>query len=82
MRAWEETSGLRAEPQALRWWQVFASLKGMGIWLSSSEDFHAGASKSAGAGHGRLALHRPPAADHWSDYLSPYASHRFGVDAS
>ncbi|MBI1239005.1 MAG: phosphotransferase [Alphaproteobacteria bacterium] len=45
IRCWEDASGLRVDPQAFRWWQIFASLKGIAIWISSSEDFHAGAAK-------------------------------------
>ena len=30
---------------AFRWWQVFASYKGLAIWISSTEDFVNGASK-------------------------------------
>ena len=30
---------------AFRWWQVFASLKGLAIWISSSEDFANGSTK-------------------------------------
>jgi aminoglycoside phosphotransferase (APT) family kinase protein len=42
---WEKASGLKADPEVFRWWRIFASVKGMGIWISSSEDFHRGASK-------------------------------------
>lgn len=37
---WEQASGLRADPAALRWWEVFACIKGLGIWISSSYEFH------------------------------------------
>jgi len=37
VRAWEEAAGLEVDPEAFRWWQVFAALKGIGIWISSSE---------------------------------------------
>ncbi len=42
---WSAASGLEADPAALRWWQVFASLKGLAIWISSTEDFVNGESK-------------------------------------
>lgn len=45
IRIWEEASGLRVDRDAFRWWQVFASLKGLAIWISSSEDFAHGESK-------------------------------------
>ncbi|GGC48870.1 aminoglycoside phosphotransferase [Chelatococcus reniformis] len=45
VRHWEEASGIELDVEAFRWWRIFASLKGMGIWISSSEDFHNGASK-------------------------------------
>ncbi len=42
---WEEASGLTVDRAAFRWWQVFASYKGLAIWISSTEDFVNGASK-------------------------------------
>lgn len=44
---WCQASGLSVNREDFRWWQVFASLKGLAIWLSSAEDFHNGASKEA-----------------------------------
>ncbi len=44
---WEEESGLKVDRNAFRWWRIFASVKGLAIWISSSEDFHHGASKDA-----------------------------------
>ena len=43
---WETASGLHTDRQAFRWWQVFASLKCLAIWISSAEDFHSGVSKA------------------------------------
>jgi len=40
--AWEKASGLRADPDDLRWWEVFSSVKGVGIWISSAKEFSAG----------------------------------------
>jgi aminoglycoside phosphotransferase (APT) family kinase protein len=40
---WERASGLSVDRDAFRWWQVFASLKGLAIWISSAEDFVNGA---------------------------------------
>lgn len=42
---WETSSGMRVDRQIFRWWQVFASLKGLAIWISSSEDFANGSTK-------------------------------------
>ncbi len=45
IRIWEQASGFAVDRQAFRWWQVFASLKGLAIWISSTEDFFNGESK-------------------------------------
>ncbi len=42
---WERASGLRVDREAFRWWQIFASLKALAIWISSSEDFANGQTK-------------------------------------
>jgi aminoglycoside phosphotransferase (APT) family kinase protein len=42
---WEETSGMTVDREAFRWWQVFASVKGLAIWISSTEDFVNGTTK-------------------------------------
>lgn len=39
---WERASGLKADPTALRWWSMFASFKGLAIWISSAKEFQAG----------------------------------------
>lgn len=73
---WQEASGMTAAPNALHWWRVFSALKGMGIWTSSSEDFHFGESKSfmlALSGWLMTARHQQVL----SDYLSPHSQHRF-----
>lgn len=36
---WEEASGLRADPDALAWWEIFASLKGCAIWISAAHEY-------------------------------------------
>jgi aminoglycoside phosphotransferase (APT) family kinase protein len=33
---WERASGLRADPTALRWWELFNCVKGQAIWVSSA----------------------------------------------
>jgi len=76
VRAWEEAAGLEVDPEAFRWWQVFAALKGIGIWISSSEDFHSGASKAP-----ILAIAGWLMTDRQQrilvDYLAPHSRHRF-----
>jgi aminoglycoside phosphotransferase (APT) family kinase protein len=42
---WCEASGLDCDPSAFRWWQVFASVKALAIWISSTEDFANGSTK-------------------------------------
>ena len=44
---WEEASGLICDPEAFRWWRIFASVKAAAIWISSSEDFEKGQSKDS-----------------------------------
>ena len=34
---WEEASGLKADPDALHWWEVMASVKSVAIWVSSAK---------------------------------------------
>ncbi|MEQ8485943.1 MAG: phosphotransferase family protein [Pseudomonadales bacterium] len=45
IRLWEAASGQRVDRELFRWWQVFASLKALAIWISSTEDFVRGQSK-------------------------------------
>jgi len=42
LRIWESASGLRADPEALAWWETFAHVKGLAIWISSAREFHDG----------------------------------------
>ena len=44
---WESASGLVCDPEVFRWWRVFASLKAIAIWISSSEDFESGEGKDS-----------------------------------
>jgi len=39
IRIWEEASGLKADPKALHWWEIFASLKGAAIWISAALEY-------------------------------------------
>ena len=36
---WEAASGLRFNAEAFRWWEIFASVKGLGIWISAGRAF-------------------------------------------
>ena len=45
MKIWAQASGLVVDPEQFRWWQIFASLKGLAIWISSTEDFANGSTK-------------------------------------
>jgi aminoglycoside phosphotransferase (APT) family kinase protein len=73
---WEQASGLRVERTAFRWWQVFASLKALAIWISSTEDFVNGDSKEP-----ILAVAGWVMADRQSrilvDRLHPHSVHRY-----
>ncbi len=42
LEIWQASSGLTLDLQALRWWEVFACIKGLAIWISSSYEFHKG----------------------------------------
>jgi len=39
---WEDVSGLRVDPHALYWWEIFASLKGLAIWISAAREYAEG----------------------------------------
>jgi aminoglycoside phosphotransferase (APT) family kinase protein len=39
---WEQASGLRADPERLRWWELFSSVKGQAIWISSGREYQNG----------------------------------------
>jgi aminoglycoside phosphotransferase (APT) family kinase protein len=36
---WEEASGMTVDARALGWWEIFASVKGLAIWISSGREF-------------------------------------------
>lgn len=42
---WEKASGIKVDRQAFRWWQIFASVKALAIWISSAHDFTTGTTK-------------------------------------
>lgn len=39
---WETESGLKADPKALWWWEIFAGVKGIGIWISAGREYTEG----------------------------------------
>jgi aminoglycoside phosphotransferase (APT) family kinase protein len=39
---WEKSSGLKADPKALLWWEIFASFKGAAIWISAAREYAEG----------------------------------------
>ncbi|MFI5315404.1 MAG: phosphotransferase family protein [Myxococcota bacterium] len=45
IRIWEQASGLRADPAALHWWELFSSVKGLAIWISGGREYQNGANQ-------------------------------------
>jgi aminoglycoside phosphotransferase (APT) family kinase protein len=41
-RIWEAASGLKVDPAAFVWWELFASVKGQAIWISSAKEYRDG----------------------------------------
>lgn len=39
---WERASGLKADPAALYWWEVFCHVKCQGIWITGARSFQEG----------------------------------------
>jgi aminoglycoside phosphotransferase (APT) family kinase protein len=73
---WEAASGLSVDPEVFQWWRVFAAVKAIGIWISSTETFHRGDSKQPIlAMAGWLMTDRQQQI--LVDYLSPTSPHRF-----
>jgi aminoglycoside phosphotransferase (APT) family kinase protein len=42
LELWRQSSGLEIDHQALAWWQIFAHVKGLAIWISSSKEYATG----------------------------------------
>jgi aminoglycoside phosphotransferase (APT) family kinase protein len=42
---WRSTSGLEIDPEALAWWELFACVKGLAIWISSAKEYTDGSNK-------------------------------------
>jgi aminoglycoside phosphotransferase (APT) family kinase protein len=72
IETWEQSSGLRCDPVAFAWWEIFASLKGLGIWISAAREYAEGRNSdpvNAFSGWYCLALHNKVLADRLSDKL-------------
>lgn len=41
---WEKASGLKADPAAVAWWEVFCHVKCQGIWITGARSFQEGRS--------------------------------------
>ncbi len=39
---WEKESGMTIDRAALQWWEIFASLKGLAIWVSAAREYAEG----------------------------------------
>jgi hypothetical protein len=72
---WESASGLKWDPAAFRWWQVFASVKAVAIWISSTEDFANGSTSRSSAMAGWVMTDRQNRI--LVDRLAPNSGHRF-----
>ena len=42
LSAWESSSGLAIDKNDLKWWELFACVKGMAIWISAGNEFKTG----------------------------------------
>ncbi len=73
---WEAASGMPVDREAFRWWQIFASIKAIAIWISSAEDYVNGTTKEP-----ILAFAGWPMMDRQSrillDRLSPESEHQY-----
>ena len=73
---WEKASGLQVDRDAFRWWQIFASVKALAIWISSAEDFVNGTTKEP-----ILAVAGWPLIDRQNrillDRLAPQSDHQY-----
>jgi aminoglycoside phosphotransferase (APT) family kinase protein len=73
IRIWQEASGLRVDPAAFAWWEIFASLKGLGIWISAAREYFEGRnsdSVNAFSGWYCLAFHNKVLAERLAEKLA------------
>ena len=45
LQHWSAASGLQVDAKALHWWEVFAGVKGMAIWISAGHEFLSGSNE-------------------------------------
>ena len=73
---WQRASGQPVDRKAFQWWQIFASVKAIAIWISSAENFVNGTTKEP-----ILAFAGWPMIDRQNrillDRLSPETEHRY-----
>jgi aminoglycoside phosphotransferase (APT) family kinase protein len=66
---WEKASSLKVDREALAWWEIFASLKGLAIWISAGNEYAEGRNSdpvNAFSGWYCLAFHNKVLADRLS----------------
>ena len=51
---WQKTSGIKVDPYALSWWELFNCIKGMAIWISMNRVYNDGENPDAMIGYGGL----------------------------
>ena len=44
-RIWQETSGVEIDAHAFKWWEIFAAVKGLAIWISAGKEYQTGANR-------------------------------------
>ena len=42
IKLWEKTSEIKIDRNDLKWWELFAAVKGMAIWISAGNEFKSG----------------------------------------
>ena len=63
---WQKESGIKLDTAALAWWEIFASLKGLAIWISAAREYADGRNTdpvNAFSGWYCLAFHNKVLAD-------------------
>ena len=51
LEIWRQESGLKAPPDAVRWWEVFTSIKSIAIWIDAGRKFKDGRNRDIILGH-------------------------------
>ena len=54
VKIWEEASGFKADPEALYWWELFASVKSIAIWVSMNKVYASGENTDPIVGYGGI----------------------------